>query len=181
MKLIRFSLAQILWLSAGIIHFLGGFLALNHGDNLTDIIFSLGLIMLFAGLVNILIYFSKGKEMFGSRWLFADGLTTALLSLYPLFSQGISDETLPLFFGSWELFSGVLKTIDSQKLKKESIKFYKGFSFVGGIELFSGSLSMIRPLDDFLGSKTVVAIVLFIQGFGVILKTLMYKELVNKN
>ena len=86
MKRIKLSLAQILWLSAGIIHFCGAILTLTHGDALTDIIFSLGLIMFFAGLVNILIYYSKGREMFGSRWLFADGLTTALLSLYPLSS-----------------------------------------------------------------------------------------------
>ncbi|MBR2916566.1 MAG: hypothetical protein IKC07_03050, partial [Clostridia bacterium] len=170
MKNAKFSLSQILWFFAGVTLFIGGFLSLLYRGALTDIASTLGFIMLFAGLINILIYYYKGKEMYSSRWLFADGLTTALLSLFPLFSQEISPDFLPLFFGLWELFSGVLKTIDSQKLKKESIKFYKGFSAVGFMELISGILSMIRPLDDFLGAETVVAINLFVQGLGVIFK-----------
>ena len=43
--------------------------------------------MLFAGCTNLLVYIFNKKEIHGSRWLLADGLTTALLSVFPLFNK----------------------------------------------------------------------------------------------
>ena len=177
----KISIAQILWFAAGLLLFGGGLLALgSHSSNLIDIAGLLGLIMLVAGVSNIIIYANKGKEIHGSHWLFADGLSTALLSLFPLFNQMILPVMIPFFFGVWELFSGVLKVIDSRELKKERIKCWQGFSVIGFIELISGAASMVKPIDDLVGINIVVAIILFVQGCGFILKGFMYNDLIDR-
>ena len=175
------SAIQILWFTAGLLLFGGGLLAIrSHSESLVDIAVYLGLIMLVAGISNIIIYFIKGKEIHGSHWLFADGLSTALLSLFPLFNQMILPVMIPFFFGVWELFSGVLKVIDSRELKKEKIKCWQGFSVIGFIELLSGAASMVKPVDDLVGINIVVAIILFVQGCGFILKAFMYNDLIDR-
>lgn len=173
------SFTQILWTTAGLILFGGGLLALSsHSNNLIDIAEILGLIMMIAGLFNVIIYSHKGKQIHGSHWLFADGLATMLLSLFPLFNQMILPVMIPFFFGVWELFSGVLKVIDSRELKKERIKCWQGFSVIGLIELLSGAASMVKPVDDLVGTNIVVAIILFVQGCGFVLKAFMYSDLI---
>lgn len=175
------SFTQILWTAAGLILFGGGLLALNsHSESLVDIAAYLGIIMFLAGASNIIIYSIKGKEIHGSHWLFADGLSTMLLSLFPLFNQMILPVMIPFFFGVWELFSGVLKVIDSRELKKEKIKCWQGFSVIGFIELLSGAASMVKPVDDLVGINIVVAIILFVQGCGFILKAFMYSDLIDR-
>ena len=178
----KLSFTQILWISAGLLLFGGGLLSLNsHSDSLIDIAGALGLIMMIAGAFNIIIYYLKGKQIHGSHWLFADGLATELLSLFPLFNQMILPVMIPFFFGVWELFSGVLKVIDSRELKKERIKCWQGFSVIGFIELLSGAASMVKPVDDLVGINIVVAIILFVQGCGFILKAFMYNDLIGKS
>lgn len=175
------SRTQILWTAAGLLLFGGGLLALrSHSTNLVDIAVALGFVMMTAGIFNVIIYCRKGKEIHGSHWLFADGLATILLSLFPLFNQMILPVMIPFFFGVWELFSGVLKVIDSRELKKERIKCWQGFSVIGFIELISGAVSMVKPVDDLVGINIVVAIILFVQGCGFILKAFMYNDLIEK-
>lgn len=176
-----FSLTQILWTTAGLFLFGGGLLALkSHSENLVDIAGVLGFIMMLAGTFNVIIYGYKGKQIHGSHWLFADGLATMLLSLFPLFNQMILPVMIPFFFGVWELFSGVLKVIDSRELKKEQVKCWQGFSLIGFIELLSGAASMVKPVDDLVGINIVVAIILFVQSCGFILKAFMYNDLIDR-
>lgn len=177
-----FSLTQILWTTAGLFLFGGGLLALkSHSENLVDIAGVLGFIMMIAGTFNVIIYCHKGKYIHGSHWLFADGLATMLLSLFPLFNQMILPVMIPFFFGAWELFSGVLKVIDSRELKKERVKCWQGFSLIGFIELLSGAASMVKPVDDLVGINIVVAIILFVQGCGFVLKSFMYNDLIDRD
>lgn len=176
------TLTQILWITAGLMLFGGGLFTFHsHNANLVDIAAVLGSIMMIVGFFNIIIYWHKGKQIHGSHWILADGLTTILLSLFPLFNQMILPVMIPFFFGVWELFSGVLKVIDSRELKKEKIKYWQGFSLVGFIELLSGVTSMVKPVNDLFGINIVVAIILFVQSCGFVLKAFMYNDLIGKN
>lgn len=175
------SITQALWTAAGLMLFGGGLLALNfHGENLVDIAGILGFIMLIAGVFNVIIYCYRGKRIHGSHWFFADGIATILLSLFPLFNQMILPVMIPFFFGVWELFSGVLKVIDSRELKKEKIRCWQGFSVIGFVELLSGAVSMVKPANDLVGTNIVIAIILFVQACGFVIKAFMYNDLIDR-
>lgn len=176
------SLPQTLWTAGGLLLFGGGLLALNsQSENLVDIAGFLGFVMMSAGAFNVIIYCHKGKQIHGSQWLLADGLSTMLLALFPLINDMIQPVMIPFFFGAWELFSGVLKVIDSRELKKERIKCWQGFSLIGFIELLSGTASMVKTVDDLVGVNVVVAVILFVQSCGFIIKTFMYNDLIDNS
>lgn len=169
---------QLYWLMAMFILIGSGFLALSHpGEQLISVSSYLGLAMLLTGCINLYIYRKQRELLHGSHWLLADGMSTTLLALFPLFNQMIQPAMIPLFFGVWELFSGILKVIDASELKEEQIDGWRWFQNIGRIEILSGVSSLLKPIDDFMGIHVIVAIILFIQGLGFLFKILIYQKI----
>ncbi len=153
----------------------------NPGEGLVTIAGYLGISMLLVGSLNIAVYCKKRKKLHGSHWLLADGMSTVLLSIFPLFNQMIQPAIIPFFFGVWELFSGILKVIDSSELREEEIEGWKWFRGIGSIEILSGVAALLKPVDDFMGMHVVVAIIFFIQSCGFMFKILIYPRIVNES
>jgi len=173
-----FSWVQGGWLTAGMILLGSSFLALSPmADNLVSISHWFGLAMLFAGCMNILISTKKRKTLHGSQWIFVDGVSTSLLSFFPLFNQMILSAMIPFFFGVWELFSGILKVADAEELKSEGIRRWRWLMVIGGIEVLSGVAALLKPVEEFVGMNMVIAVVLFVQSIGYLLKVYMYSGL----
>ena len=156
----RKTWVQVGWIVVQIVLIGSGILAIcSSGEKLVEVSEYLGLSMLLAGSINIFVYCEKKKFLHGSHWLLADGMSTVLLSLFPLFNQMIQPAIIPFFFGVWELFSGILKVIDASELKEESIEGWKWFRGIGNIEILSGVAALLKPIDDFVGMNVVVAII----------------------
>lgn len=176
-----FAAVEICWISAAAALMIAGFDVINVPDNLLlTVAEHLGIAMMYAGLTNLLVYAFNKHEIHGARWLLADGMTTALLSIFPLFNKMIIPIVVPIFFGIWELFLGVIKFIESTELKEEKIKGWKWFCLIGSIEIISGVASLIKPVEEFVGMNHVIAIILFVQSIGYIFKMIYYKTLVLK-
>lgn len=178
----KFTWIQFLWATAGIVLLGGALLSLVTGSkDLSEIAAPLGVSMLYAGCSNLYIYNRKQNNIHEARWLLADGMSTSLLSIFLLFNQMIQSALIPFFFGVWELFSGILKFIDSKELKSEKIYGWHWFSGIGIIEILSGIAALLKPVDDFVGMHGVVALVLIIQSCGYLFKILIYPSLEIKN
>lgn len=80
--------------------------------------------------------------------------------------------------GVWELVSGVLKLLDANELKEDTVQGWRGLLAFGSMEVLSGIASLLKPVEDFIGMRVVVAIVLSIQGFGYIFKAHLYPYLI---
>ena len=168
-------IAQILLIGSGI-------LALSSpNEKLVTIAVYLGLSMLVVGSINIVVYCKKNKLLHGVHWLLADGMSTVLLSLFPCFNQMIQSAMVPFFFGVWELFSGILKVIDSSELREEKIVGWKWFRGIGSIEILSGVAALLKPIDDFVGMNVVVAIIFFVQSCGFLFKILIYPQIIKES
>lgn len=99
----RLTWVQICWIIAQIILIRSAILVLYHPvEKLVSISAYLGLSMLLVGSINIFIHYKKQKQLHGAHWLLADGMSTVLLSLFPLFNKMIQPAMIPLFFGVWE-------------------------------------------------------------------------------
>lgn len=170
---------QICWVTAAVALMLAGFDVINVPDGqLLTVAEHLGMSMMYAGCTNLLVYYFNKHEIHGSRWLLADGMATALLSIFPLFNKMIISVVVPIFFGIWELFLGIIKFIESTELKEERIRGWKIFLLIGTIEIVSGVASLIKPVEDFVGMNHVIAIILFVQCVGYIFKMIYYNNLV---
>lgn len=172
---------QVCWIIAQFVLIGSGILVIcNPGEKLVEISSYLGLSMLLVGSINIYVYHEKKKLLHGSQWLLADGMSTVLLSLFPLFNQMIQPAIIPFFFGIWELFSGILKVIDSIELKEKKIGGWKWFRGIGSVEMLSGVVALLKPIDDFVGMNVVVAVIFFVQSGGFLFKILIYQKLLGR-
>ncbi len=178
-KKYKISTVQILWIIGAINLFLAGTYILNVPDNelLQKSRFP-GFSMLLGGFINLFICIKNEGKFHGSRWLLADGLATALLSLFPIFNKMLFPIMLLFFFSAWELFSGIVKVIDSKELMEDKIHGWQYIFLIGGIELLSGIGAMIEPLDKMIGINHVIASIFLVQSLGFIIKATVYKNLV---
>ena len=174
-----FNWVRICWAAAGLVLLLAALHVFNVPDNrLSEVVFHLGMAMLFAGIVNLTVYYHQKDKIHGSHWLLADGMTLVLLSVFPLLNQMILPAVLPFFFGIWELFSGIIKFVEATELREEKIRGWRWFLVIGLVELLSGIGSMIEPIDEYVGMNHVIAIIFLVQSFGFIFKMLIYHNLV---
>ena len=100
-----------------------------------------------------------------------------MLSLFLLFNQMIIPTMIPFFFGVWELFSGILKFIDSRELKREGVHGWVIFFVISIIELVSGVAALLRPIEEFFGMNYIIGIILLVQCSGFVFKTVLYPKL----
>ncbi len=177
----RIYWVQICWIIISVLLFTGCIFGYVHkSDNVLTIARPLGAIMFLAGSINLFVCYKKSHTIRGSKWLMTDGLTAILLSFFPLFNQVIIPVMIPFFFGFWELFSGILKVMDSYEIKSEGVNCWIGFAIIGYVELVSGTFSMIKPFDEAVGYNSVICIIFLIQSISFILKAIMYKSLISK-
>ncbi len=178
----KLSWVQWCWLFISFLLFLGCvYETIHNHDDIFTLARPLGAIMFTAGAINLFVCYKKSYSIHGSKWLVADGLTALLLSFFPLFNQMIYPVMIPFFFGFWELFSGILKVMDSNELKLEKIKCWIGFAVIGYIELVSGTLAMIKPIDEALGVNSLIGMIFLIQSIGFLLKAIMFNNIkINK-
>lgn len=182
-KLEKTYLSQAIWAVSGIV--LGAASVLSFctpGAHLLQIVPWLGGAMLFAGSANVFLYFKRYKKTPGGRWMLADGMTAALLSVFLLFNQMAPVAVIPFFFCVWELFSGILRLMESGVQKEQNIQGWQWFFTVGMIEIIAGIAALLKPVEETLTTHVVIGIVLLIQSIAFIHKafalprTLAYKK-----
>ncbi len=173
-----FTWVQICWAAAGLALLAAALHVFNVPDNrLVSVAAHLGFAMLFAGCINLVVYYFQKDKIHGSHWLLADGMTSVLLSIFPLLNEMILPAVIPFFFGIWELFSGIIKFVEATELHEEKIRGCRWFLLIGVIELLSGIGSMLEPVDEYVGMNHVIAIILLVQSFGYIFKMFIYHNL----
>ena len=68
-------------------------------------------IVLFHGISCLASYLGSATEQATSGWLLADGILSTIVGIWLMFSFNIMAVVLPLIFGFWVLFAGVLRII----------------------------------------------------------------------
>ena len=182
---------RILAVIAGIALMGTGIWCLAHrGAMFLNIAFVLGCAMVFAGVICILVYFFAPGRQKGFGWFFVEGLTTLILGSLVLANKLPTDIMVPVFFGMWILFFGVMRTVASvhQALEKNSAWIFTlatgVLSLAFGIYTFyNHMMTTVIPLI------ILVSIVFLIQGVNILVygvslpgneKIKKYKKSVNR-
>jgi len=161
---------RILAVLAGIVLMGTGIWCFTHrGVGFSSIAFVLGCVMVSIGVLSILIYFFAPGKQDGFGWFFAEGLITAILGGLVLANQLITDSMVPIFFGMWLLFCGVMRVVASLHLilsKNNSWLFTLGVGFIsasfGVYAFFNQTVANTIPLILLTG------IIFLIQGVNVL-------------
>lgn len=160
---------EIVWTISGLI--LGAAAILSFaslGKRILEIVPWLGLAMLITGILNIILYMRCLKEKHSSKWLLADGMTAALLSIFPLFNQISFTAIIPFYFCVWDLFSGILRLMEATEQKGE--KGWRWFCTVGILEILAGVIALIKPVEETLKPHVIIGLVLLIQAAAFLYK-----------
>ena len=161
---------RILAVIAGIALMGTGIWCLAHrGAMFLSIAFVLGCAMVFAGAVCILVYFFAPGRQKGFGWFFVEGLTTLILGSLVLANKLPTDIMVPVFFGMWILFFGVIRMVASvhQALEKNSAWVFT--LATGVISLSFGIYTFYNHMmTNVIPLVILVSIVFLIQGVNIL-------------
>jgi len=134
-----------------------------------NLAFILGLAMVVVGVVSILVYFFAPGKQIGFGWFFVEGLTTLVLGSLVLANKLPIDLMVPIFFGMWLMFSGILRMVASVHLaleKHNSWLFTLGAGCIsagfGIYAFFNQVVANVMPL------MILVGIIFLIQGINLV-------------
>ncbi len=157
--------SRIVWIVSGFILGAAAILSfLSSGEKLLNIAPWLGTAMLVAGMLNIVLYFWILRGEPGAKWLLADGMTAALLSIFPMFNQISSVAIVPFYFCVWDLFSGILRVMESAEEREEGGSGWSWFFGVGILEILAGVAALVKPVEEALKMHVVIGLVLLVQA-----------------
>ena len=167
----RKTSSRVLWILSGVLLILAGVLCLRSpGTALEGLTVILGLVMLFSGIVDILIFTGTHNYMIGAGWLLMDGILTVILSLFVLFDHWFAAMTLPFIFGIWLLCSGISKFVNSFDLQRLGIRGWGWFTVLGIVLTLVGFASFLSPVTGMITIAVLVGLFLILQGIAAILR-----------
>ena len=70
------------------------------------------------------------------------------------------------------------QTLDPAEAKRIVIWHDKEDAVIAALELLSGIAAMIKPVDDLLGMNLVIAVIMFVQSAGFLLKAVYCKHII---
>lgn len=129
----------------------------HSGASYLSLAFLLGVVMFFHGITLFLSYFTIRKtRRKGPGWLLGDGSMTTIMSILVLFNMLLADSVVPVFFGLWIMFSGILRIVSAINEKwlgdGRWLTFLGAVSVAMGIYLFFDSLAFDLSLIVLVGS-----------------------------
>lgn len=128
----------------------------------------LGLLMLIAGIVEIVIFAGTSRFILGSGWLLLDGVLTVVMSLFLLFNHWFTMMSLPILFTVWLLFSGVSRFVSAFDLKALGMRGWGWILALGIVLLVFGVVCMMDPWVSVVAVGVTVGLVLILEGIGTI-------------
>ena len=128
----------------------------------------LGLLMLIAGIAEIVIFAGTSRFILGSGWLLLDGVLTVVMSLFLLFNQWFTLMSLPILFTVWLLFSGVSRFVSAFDLKALGMRGWGWILALGIVLLVFGIVCMMDPWVSVVAVGVTVGLVFILEGIGTI-------------
>ena len=128
----------------------------------------LGLLMLIAGIAEIVIFAGTSRFILGSGWLLLDGVLTVVMSLFLLFNHWFTMMSLPILFTVWLLFSGVSRFVSAFDLKALGMRGWGWILALGIVLLVFGVVCMMDPWVSVVAVGVTVGLVFILEGIGTI-------------
>ena len=160
---------RFLTIITGIILMLTGiWCCANRGALFISLAFVLGCVMIFAGVLSVLIYFFAPGKQGGFGWFLAEGFLTLILGGIVLSNQLAMDSMIPLFFGMWILFCGVLRIVASLHLVMAKNNSWIVNLILGFLSASAGSYAFFNQIVFGLTIIILTGIYFLIQGVNVL-------------
>jgi uncharacterized membrane protein HdeD (DUF308 family) len=126
--------------------------------------------MVIVGVTCILVYFFAPGKQLGFGWFFVEGLTTFVLGSLVLANKLPTDLMVPVFFGLWLLFSGILRMVASVHLVLEKHKSWLLTLIAGGVSATFGVYAFFNQvMETVIPLMILVGIIFMLQGINILI------------
>lgn len=141
---------------------------------LVNMVIPIGILLLFAGLINSTEYIISPRKERPSPAVMAEGVATVVIALFPLIEGAACVLLLPSVLELWELFSGSVKTAEAMELRERKVKIWWLPITLGSVEILAGFFSLVGPLFFHLDSAMIIFSVLVMQCLGYVLQLILH-------
>ncbi len=153
-------------ISGGMLIMTSLFCFANPGETFLPLAFVLGMAMILTGLVQCIAYWrGRSNRHDNNGWIFAESLMTVVLGVLVLTSLIAADAAIPMVFGLWVIFSGVLRIVVATMIDPRTKKANFIWTMVTGLVcMISGIYAFVNPLIANLNIAVLLGFLFVIQG-----------------
>ncbi|MDF3000262.1 MAG: HdeD family acid-resistance protein [Bacillota bacterium] len=160
---------RVFKIAAGVILVITGiFCFAAPGATFVSVAFILGCAMLLSGISGVTAYIWIGKKREVPYLLLAEGVTSILLGILVLTNQIIAEAAIPVFFGLWVLFSGVLRVSDGISRMKQDSRDWTWLVILGAVGTITGMYSFFNTVLFHFSPVMLTGILFVMQGIHVL-------------
>lgn len=161
---------RVFKIAAGVILILTGvFCFANPGATFLSIAFVLGCAMLLSGISGTLAYIWISRKMEITSSLMIEGVLSIILGLLVLSNLIQADAAIPVFFGMWVMFFGVVRVVEAFAHRKSGRAELIWFLCLGLVGVAAGLYSFYNTVLFAFSPILLVGILYVVQGFNVLL------------
>ena len=162
---------RLLTIISGVMLVLTGlFCFANSGETFLALAFVLGLVMIISSAIQLISYWWGRKDRSDNNgWIFAEAMITFILGILVQTSLIAADAAIPMVFGLWVMFSGVLRFVVATMInpsKKTSNFIWTMVIGIAGIVV--GIYAFVNPMTANVPIAILLGIIFFIQGIGIL-------------
>lgn len=163
-------MVRIFKIAAGVILILSGvFCFANPGETFLSIAFLLGCAILLSGLSGTFAYIWISRKREISNSLMIEGMLSIILGILVLSNQLLADAAIPVFFGMWVLFSGIIRVVVAFERRKSGRAELLWVLILGLIGVAAGLYAFFNTVLFAFSVVMLVGILFVVQGVNVLL------------
>ena len=161
---------RVFKIAAGVILILTGvFCFANPGASFISIAFLLGCAMLLSGMSGIMAYIWISRKREISNSLMIEGLMSVILGILVLSNQLLTDAAIPVFFGLWVMFAGIIRVVEAYTRRGAGKMLLIWLLFMGMLGIAAGLYAFYNTVLFAFSPIVLVGILFIVQGLNVLL------------
>ncbi|MEG1930771.1 MAG: DUF308 domain-containing protein [Anaerovorax sp.] len=140
----------------------------NPGTTFLAMAFILGIVMIFSGGSEIFTYVFMKKKRSTPSWIIGEAIISILLGIIVLSNQLATDVMVPVFFGLWIMFSGVMRITGAVALKGQvHNKGWLWTLILGMVGTVVGVYCSYNPIAANFAIVLLVGVTFMLQGINI--------------
>lgn len=159
---------RILTIISGILLVLTGvFCFANPGETFLSLAFILGLMMVINSIIQGIAYWwgRAGNQQDNNGWILTEAIITFILGVLVLSNQIAADVAIPMVFGMWAMFSGILRVVTATMIDRRNKKINFIWTLITGLLCALGGLyAFLNPIIAGLAIAVLLGIMFVVQG-----------------
>lgn len=140
----------------------------HQGTSFLALAFIIGVVMLLQSLGEVCAYISVRNEIVKSSWIITDAAATLMLGALVLVNQITVDSIIPVFFGIWLLYSGILRMVASFHMIRAGEKAWLWVLLFATLTVIAGEYCFFNGVLKDFGMITLAAQALLLQGVNIL-------------